>query len=192
MNLLIMCDGIAMLTDAENFLGRAAESVLYETVVGPMISAETYVLHFLLEEGSERGVRGDPWRYGFREGRSTTEWINRCFDGDMVRYPAAITDGRSKRGASDAVIINYSRRQVNEDTIDARRGRAMDRRDVGGPGRVWLVNFGQCGKGVVPFVGDVRFRSMKMARDKVLAVRQKIFKIEIAIEQDARSGVGVY
>ena len=58
----------------------------------------------------------------------------------------------------------------------------MDRHDVGGLGGIWLVNFGQCGKGVVPFVGDVRFRSMYMTRDKVLAVRQKIFKIEIASE----------
>ena len=160
MNLLIMRDGIAMLTDAENFLGSAAERVLYEAVVGPMRSAETYVVHFVLEEGSERRVRGDPWRYGFREGRSTTEWGNRCFDGDMVRYTAAITDGRSKRGAGDAVIINDFRRQVNEDTIDAGRGRAMDRRDVGGPGGIGLVDLGQCGKEGVPFVGDVRFRSM--------------------------------
>ena len=100
----------------------------------------------------------------------------------MVRYPAAITDGRSKRGAGDAVIINDFRRQVNEDTIDAGSGRAMDRRDVGGPGGIWLVDFGQCGKGLVPYVGDVRFRSMKMTRDKVLAASQKIFKIEIASE----------
>ena len=74
MNLLVMGDGIAMLTNAENFLGRAAERVLDEAVVGPMRSAETYVTHFVLEEGGERRVRGDPWRYGFREGRSTTEW----------------------------------------------------------------------------------------------------------------------